>query len=476
MNIRLIFIILFLGSTVLQAQEVRISKDLDIRNYFSYDLVGDVNDRIILFRDKGFDKEIDVFDLQMNHKFEADLILEDRKAEVMRLIDLDTCFQILYSYIDKDTVKYMSKKFDEKMQLQDSLTIFSINREDLKRKYKLAVSDDHATLMYFTSDKEGALDIVMVRNDSTSFLWNNRFVVEDIDVNNNFKEVRLSNDGRGFFYFEKNNNRFKKEEHFSALLVVQSSSAFVSKIDFEGKISQNVEMGFDNLNDRIVLSGFYNEKEDNKAEGIFILNTKINELKPESELKFIVFNEELLNEINTSNKNKTKYLENFDVNNLVLRKDGGLILFAEKNKVFSRRNPYNTSSFQSNDNFSRRGWTDYYNEDVIAFAFSKEKALLWTSVLYKKQFSQDDDGIYSSYFLFKTPSRLKMLYNDEIKKNNTVSEYIIDPIGNNIRNSILSTDYQNLKLRFTGAVQISSNSLIVPSESSYTLNIVKIEY
>ena len=76
----------------------------------------------------------------------------------------------------------------------------------------------------------------------------------------------------------------------------------------------------------------------------------------------------------------------------------------------------------------------------------------------------------------KTPSRLRLLYNDEIKKSNTVSEYIMDPTGKIARNSLLSTEDQEMKLRFRDALQISNRELLVPSETNYDLILVKITY
>lgn len=122
------------------------------------------------------------------------------------------------------------------------------------------------------------------------------------------------------------------------------------------------------------------------------------------------------------------------------------------------------------------GYVDYYNENLIVLANYPDGNEQWKKVLYKKQFSQDDNSIYSSFFLFKTPSRLRLLYNDEIKSSNTVSEYLMDPLGNYERKSVLSTEYQNLKLRFRDAIQTSSTSIIVPSERSSKIYLVKIEY
>ena len=47
----------------------------------------------------------------------------------------------------------------------------------------------------------------------------------------------------------------------------------------------------------------------------------------------------------------------------------------------------------------------------------------------KKQYSQDDNAIFSSFFLFQNPRELRFLFNDDIKTENTVSEYIITGSG-----------------------------------------------
>jgi len=163
---------------------------------------------------------------------------------------------------------------------------------------------------------------------------------------------------------------------------------------------------------------------------------------------------------------------------LVFRNDGGVLLISEIKREFSRRNPYNTTSYpRDNYNpYTRRGWVDFYNDDIVITNINPDKEMDWYKVLYKKQFSQDDDGVFSSFFVMKTPSRMRFIYNDEIKRNNTVSEYLMDPAGKIARNSLLSTMGQEMKLRFQDAIQISSNSIIIPSEKNYDLNLVKITY
>jgi len=44
------------------------------------------------------------------------------------------------------------------------------------------------------------------------------------------------------------------------------------------------------------------------------------------------------------------------------------------------------------------------------------------------------------------------------------------------RNSLLSTEYQNLRLIFQYAIQINNSSLIVPSQRNSALSLVKVDY
>ena len=96
--------------------------------------------------------------------------------------------------------------------------------------------------------------------------------------------------------------------------------------------------------------------------------------------------------------------------------------------------------------------------------------------MHKKQYSQDDDAAFSSYFLLKTPSALRVIFNDEAKYETTVSEYVLTGSGEADRNAVMSTESQKLRLRFRDAVQVAANELIVMSESRSKLKLVRVTY
>jgi hypothetical protein len=125
------------------------------------------------------------------------------------------------------------------------------------------------------------------------------------------------------------------------------------------------------------------------------------------------------------------------------------------------------------DNVSR-STIDYYYNDIFAISVHPDGEEHWKKVLYKKQYSQDDEGAYSSFFLFKTPANVRLIFNDEIKFENTVSEYVVKGTGDNERHSLLSTELLKLRLRFRDAIQIAGDKMVVPSERRGQLRVAKI--
>ena len=187
------------------------------------------------------------------------------------------------------------------------------------------------------------------------------------------------------------------------------------------------------------------------------------------------FSKDLTKELFGYSVNRKKSIRDFYLTEILLRRDGGVLLVSEMQKEFVRRASYSTMSRYGGSNYALRGFVDYYNEDILISSVDPNGEEDWYKILYKKQFSQDDDGAFSSFFIMKTPSRLRILYNDEIKKSNTVSEYLMDPSGKFERNAILNTEYQNLQLRFRDAMQAANNTIVVPSESNFKLSLVKLK-
>ena len=177
----------------------------------------------------------------------------------------------------------------------------------------------------------------------------------------------------------------------------------------------------------------------------------------------------------------TKGLFDVGIQDIVLRQDGGAVIICEQLKDFERATGSTSSSLNTTRAYysgreNGRYAVDHYYEDLFLFSIHPDGKHHWQEILHKKQFSQDDDAAFSSFFLAKTPQKLRLIYNDEIRNENTVSEYLIEGNGTFDRNSILNTASQDLRLRFRESKQVAANEIIVPSERKSRLKLVRMQF
>jgi len=242
----------------------------------------------------------------------------------------------------------------------------------------------------------------------------------------------------------------------------------------EEKMTFDMLFEYDNLNDNIVGAGLYSEKNRGRATGYFFLKVSANDTD-KIDLDFKPFKDKFVSDFLGKRIKDNKGIPETVVKDIVLRRDGGVIMIAERNKLLERQmSPSARGSYIGEDG---RGYiVDYHFEDIMMISMHPDGETHWETILPKRQYSQDDDAIFSSFFLLKTPTALRLLFNDDIKYENTVSEYVIRGNGEYDRNSVLSTFNQKIQLRFQDALQVAAKTLVVPSERKSKLRLVKVDF
>jgi len=241
----------------------------------------------------------------------------------------------------------------------------------------------------------------------------------------------------------------------------------------EDRLTYHMKFEYDNVNRRLIGAGLFSDNQKQRSNGFFVIYAPASNLK-NYKLHFTPFEEEFLSELEGKPINLKKGLENTSVQDVVLRKDGGVLLFCERTKEYERRMASAGRGFVGDDGL--RYIVDYYYDNLFLISIHPDGTNHWKTILHKKQYSQDDGAIFSSYFLLKTPSRLRVLFNDEIRFDNTVSEYIVRGNGDHERNSVMSTEDQDIHLRFRDALQVGSKEVIVPSERRNRLRLVRVTF
>ncbi len=456
------------------AQTVTVSDDITLRNDIAYEVVGKMKDRILLFRDQSTDFEVQAFNEQMRELWSKKLDLDKRLPAVIGLSRTGDTFTLFYRFKRKSQTVVKAHKYDAGANLVDSLTVKDYGYLFFTPDYEIVRSQDRRKVVIYYVEKQSEIHALAFDIEKMNLLWDQTFLPQDFDITRDIMHTIVDNDGNFFMVLEKNNLKYKKETHYYEVHQYVGSTAEYKQynIALEGKLTYDVSFSFDNLNKKLMAGGFYAEKNPGRANGYFYLAIP-RERPLEYQLQYGDFDTEFVATLMGKEMDDEKGIIECSIQETVLRQDGGMVIIGERNRQYERRMAgTNRIAYEG---FSRY-IVDYFYDDLFLISIHPDGTPHWKQVLHKKQYSQDDEGIYSSYFLFKTPQRLRFLFNDEIRQENTVSEYVINGHGEYDRNSVLSTTNLRLRLRFRDATQVDAYEVVIPSERRNQLRLVKVEY
>jgi hypothetical protein len=328
--------------------------------------------------------------------------------------------------------------------------------------------------MIYYIDKQTLLKAVSFDLNAMEFLWERDIELEEFNNIRDYAYFLTNNDGDLIYIIERDNTLSRREDHHFTVYYYKSSNGTINRyqVPMVGKLTYDVIFEFDNINKKIVALGLFSEKNMTRVLGYFSLFVP-EDPNQQYVLTFRNFEDQFVSNLLGKDVDAKRGLQECSIQEVVLRRDGGVLMIGEMNRQFERR--LASSGRVVMDSYSRF-IVDYYFDELFIFSIHPDGSDHWNEILYKKQYSQDDNAVFSSFFLFKNPSEIRFLFNDEIRPENTVSEYILNGNGTLDRRSVLNTQNLKLKLRFRDAVQVDFNEVVIPSERRNRLRLVKIEY
>lgn len=450
-----------------------VSEGLSLRNDNGYELIGRLRDRILLFRDKYDEFEVQAFDNQLRpswtHQMED---LSGRGVQVLSVVGSKNDFSVIHKVRRKSRDVLRVHKYDPGANLIDSMTVkdygervFSPPVLDILR------SDDRNCFVAINTSERNKLEITCFRLDKMQVLWDKVVAVNEEFYESGTGAMTLSNAGEFFLIEEMNNRRSKIEGHEFHITRVNAGGTVVTHLPLGQFLTNDLRFIYDNLNHRLVAAGLFGEKNRDRANGAFFLSFAPGDTSKHV-LKYELFDDKFISILRRKDVEGDKGLEDAVVKQLIPRQDGGVLLVAERQREIQR-------GAAAGRGFWREGVRmviDFYYDDLFIIAFHPDGSVHWKTALHKKQYSQDDDGNFSSFFLYRDTDQLRVMFNDEVKYENTCSEYIISPTGDFDRNSMINTVDQSLRLRFRDALQISASECLVPSEFRNKLKLVLLRF
>lgn len=462
------------------AQTLTISDEITLRSDTDYHLVGKSGGKVLLLQDRNTKHLVTAFDRRMQESWEKELELKGRNIRIIEVFEHIRGFQILYLFREKGDNYLRLDSFDPAANVRDSVTLTSFTYWLNNPTFEVVRSQDQSKVLLLLGNSPQKMNTLSIDLDSSQLLYEVEVAPENFFFNQDFLQAEVNDKGDGFIIVDRDNFQSRRKEHRYEVHYLSAENRELSQFDVTmgDSLTYDVYFRYDNLNDRLVAGGLYSDKDLLRADGYFFLA-----IKPDDggivNLKFHHFTNGLVENVEGKKLKgkKNRGLEEISVRDAILRQDGGLLLITERNRQLERR--ANAMQSQVINNFSARNGrplVDSYYDEIVAFSIHPNGEEHWNNILHKKQYSQDDGGAFSSFMLLESPRNLRFLFNDEIRFENTVSEYVLDGRGELDRNSLFSTRDLELKLRFRDGIQVAANEVIIPSELRNRLRLVTMTY
>ena len=459
---------------MIMGQEVKISEEISIRNDNGYQIIGEIDGKLLLFEDKQETFKVLAYDGEMESLWDKKIDLGNKRSQVLDIISDKSRFIVIYKFFKKGKNHIKALAFNSEADTISSEIITSYSPR-INSIPQLLYSDDKSKLILYDSDFGPKIYTSVFDIGSMKSLFETAITIENFEYDRDFVQTVLDNNGNAYFIIQRDNKKAKRN---TSRFEVISLDPYARKdvrynLSMKGKLWLDVQFVFDNKNQRLTAAGLYSNKRYGEANGYFF--TVVDPNRPEDyQITMTEFDSKFITTVLGKELKRESGFGEVSVQDLILRRDGGVLMIAERNKRYTRRATSYNSFYNPDESIGYQ--VDYHYNDILLISIHPTGQVHWKELLRKRQYSQDDKAKYSSYFLFRSPSSLRFLYNDEIKQDTNINEYVVLADGQNKRKSIMTTNEEDLSILFRDGVQISLNELIVPSERRGDLKLVKFIY
>ena len=499
-------IALFMLPLLCIAQKITYSEpEKDDSRSLQFEVIGKVGGNFQVFKSIRNKFAVSVYDNDMKLKDRVDLdFLPEKTINVDFVAYPDFCY-LVYEYQKRSVLHCMAAKIDadgkrvgEPVELDTTyIGVFADNKI-----YSTIHSDDRQQIMIYKIQR---------RNDKfhfTTLLFNpqlqlqkkSRMFMNFDDRKDMLSDMLVDNDG---------NFVFIKGVKFGSRELIQKMTLFIKPPSAEDAFQHDLLMGdnyldeiklkIDNANNRYVTNAFFYSERRGNIDGIY---TGVWDKKQDKQVveSIVPFSDPLKKDAKTNGPGKLAF-NDFFIRQVILKKDGSMIITGEDYYTQSRGGspwnrldylygyPYTSSynnyisSYSTSSLFyqyrprSSFGSTQtrYYYDNVVILDIDPQGKLVWSNVIHKSQFDDENDN-YLSLLILTTGGELHFLFNELDRKNELIADQSVTPDGKVIRNPTLKSLDKGYQFMPRYGKQVGAKQVVIPCTYRNYICFAKIEY
>lgn len=418
----------------MQAQQVLYSpyQQYDFRTG-NYSIAGKIGDKLYIYRSASDGFYLDAY--SDNMELQATVILDffPQRISETKFIAYSDKILVLYQWIDGNQVVQSAALLDGAAKLikgpikldSEKRGMFSSNRD----YFSYAVSEDKTHIMiYGVNEKRKSISVKCICIDD-ELQVKQRFTA-DFETGNDpgYGEGMMNNDGTFFLpvYTPIGNSGYT--DQLWILTVAGGARKFVPfELPLNDKYAGHTFAKVDNNSNRLYIGGFYSDKKNGNLQGVLYAYFDVAAGTFQSN-KFIPFSDKMRNTAGESSRKRA--FDDYRVRDLIVKNDGGFLMIAEDYFITSR-NSYAPG-------FGYYSWyspvmsssiREYHYENILVMSYDGDGTQEWSSFIRKDQYSQEDEGLFSSYGLVNTGGTLGFLFNDFNARRSRIQLATVDASG-----------------------------------------------
>jgi hypothetical protein len=471
-------LILFGLNTKAQTFHYSLPEKISGKNY-EYAVLGKTTEGILIYKFNKYENVLECYDMAMNKKWVRTAEMWSKNKTIQHISISNNNIYVFFSFKLVNSFIVAAQKFTPRLEpIGRYVTLDSVYYENTVKEFDWYVKHSEDKNFYM------AYYVVKDNNEST--------IVQSTIVNNDLKIIDKKNiiipqpkknlyneliDNNGTVYFfscatekaKANNDKgFLVDPTMYVLPIHQplSSAKNLCKTD---KYFNSIITKIDNINGTFISAAV--AKENTKSSPGFFTSTY--SLQGDSIIKttFEPFTNDMIKEMMMAPEAE---IDGFEITDVVVRFDGGLLLFAENHYITQQ--VIEIPNYYSPAFPTVRTYTYSHFDDVIAQSYNYNGTIEWNKVIRKKQMSENDDGLFSSYGLLKGKNSVQLMYNESIDEQANLLTVTLKANGTLARSSINNSKQKNLLLMPKKASQVSLYEMILPSEYRGYLQFMKIDF
>ncbi len=479
----------------------------DTRN-LDFEIVGKLDNHYLIFKNNRSSYTVSVYDDDMKQVSSVKLDFLPTRTISTDVWAYHNFFYIFYQYQKRNVVYCMAAKLNGDGKLMEDvkeLDTTVINMFMNNKVYSLLYSEDKqkiALVKINTKNPDFNQVTEVLLDNNLNLLKKAVMNIDTPERNNYLTEFNIDNEGD--LVFLRANGTSQKGKNISAITLITKSNT-EDKPQLHDVLSgqtylDDIRLKIDNANRNYLLASFYSHNKRGNVDGLYAsIFSKVADSVVST--TYTNFSEQLRQEAKSEGNAKFAF-NDFFLQNIVMRRDGGYVIAAESVYSTSRGNQYNRwdyfnsygsgmlgspyyySPFNSYGMYGYYPWyrsgfgyqnTRYFADNIAILSFDSTAKLSWSSVIHKTQYDDNTDD-FIGYITMNTGNEVHFLYNQTERKNVLLSDQTVTPDGKVEQQPTLKNLDRGYEFMPRLGKQVAAKQMIIPCTYRNYICFAKVDF